>query len=72
MILLYFNNNFEYILLNTNVSYSRNYVSGHFEPQIRIPDIIYLLEALAVYAVYVWKDDISCFFFASTEALATA
>ena len=24
----------------------RNYVSGHFQPKIKIPDIIYLLEGL--------------------------
>jgi hypothetical protein len=33
--------------LNKNMDCLRNYVSGHFEPKIRIPDIIYLLEGLA-------------------------
>ena len=31
---------------NLNMDYIRNYVSGHFQPKIWIPDIICLLEAL--------------------------
>ena len=36
------------INLDKNIDYQRKYVSGHFQSKIGIPDIIYLLEALAI------------------------
>ena len=34
--------------MNENMHYLRNYVTGHFQHKIWIPDIIYLLDALLI------------------------
>ena len=39
------------------MDYLRNYVFGHFQPIIRIPDIIYLLKALLVTQIGIQMPD---------------